>query len=428
MKIAIIDADLIGRKKHRFPNLVCEKISGYYKSRKGLQPEQVVLKTDYDNLEEFDRIFVAKVFTDTPVPEWLQQVSQPKELLIRVGKPDAGELPVEEWLKKTVGCFYAGKIPVNVGGTGFFFDRAPNLPHVIEHCMPDYHLYDQWIAEKTAQLIAEKEREGKPVNLRNIRNQFREYQEYSIGYLTRGCFRHCGFCVNQKYNRVFRHSHLTEFFDESRKKICLLDDNFFGYRNWQPLLAEVTGTGRKFKFKQGMDERLLTDDMAKVLFTSKYDGDYTFAFDNIEDYDLIHGKLRILAKQKRKRSVKFYVLAGFRSTDDEDIINIFRRVELLMKYQCLPYIMRYQNKNETPWKDSPLRTMYVAIARWCNQPRIFKKMSFRQFCIANQALKRTPALCTCMQAMVDFEKRNPEAAARYFDLRYAQFEETPCGD
>ena len=78
MKIAIIDADLIGRKKHRFPNLVCEKISGYYKSRKGLQPEQVVLKTDYDNLEEFDRIFVAKVFTDTPVPEWLQQVSQPK--------------------------------------------------------------------------------------------------------------------------------------------------------------------------------------------------------------------------------------------------------------------------------------------------------------------------------------------------------------
>ena len=31
MKIAIIDADLIGRKKHRFPNLACMKISGYYK-------------------------------------------------------------------------------------------------------------------------------------------------------------------------------------------------------------------------------------------------------------------------------------------------------------------------------------------------------------------------------------------------------------
>ena len=31
MKVAIIDADLIGRKKHRFPNLVSEKISAYWK-------------------------------------------------------------------------------------------------------------------------------------------------------------------------------------------------------------------------------------------------------------------------------------------------------------------------------------------------------------------------------------------------------------
>lgn len=29
MKIGIIDADLLGRQKHRFPNLACEKISGY---------------------------------------------------------------------------------------------------------------------------------------------------------------------------------------------------------------------------------------------------------------------------------------------------------------------------------------------------------------------------------------------------------------
>ena len=31
MNIAIIDSDLIGRTKHRFPNLVCMKLSGYYK-------------------------------------------------------------------------------------------------------------------------------------------------------------------------------------------------------------------------------------------------------------------------------------------------------------------------------------------------------------------------------------------------------------
>ena len=31
MRIGIIDADLMGRKQHRFPNLCCMKISGYYK-------------------------------------------------------------------------------------------------------------------------------------------------------------------------------------------------------------------------------------------------------------------------------------------------------------------------------------------------------------------------------------------------------------
>lgn len=28
-RIAVIDADMIGRKKHRFPNLACMKLSGY---------------------------------------------------------------------------------------------------------------------------------------------------------------------------------------------------------------------------------------------------------------------------------------------------------------------------------------------------------------------------------------------------------------
>ena len=32
-KVGIVDADLIGRNKHRFPNLVCEKISGFYREQ-----------------------------------------------------------------------------------------------------------------------------------------------------------------------------------------------------------------------------------------------------------------------------------------------------------------------------------------------------------------------------------------------------------
>ena len=69
--------------------------------------------------------------------------------------------------------------------------------------------------------------------------------------------------------------------------------------------------------------------------------------------------------------MKFHVLVAFESTDATDIENAFKRIELLMRYRCLPNLMRYQNKNDTPWKRSEFREMYITLARWCNQPSIY---------------------------------------------------------
>ena len=385
MNIGIIDADLIGRDKHRFPNLVCEKLSLFWKEKGAV----VSLLLNYDDLDKYDAVYISKVFTDTPCPEYLYD---------------------ENWLKKNP--------HIHVGGTGFYFDKAPNLPDEIEHHMPDYHLYDKWIADNVKKAENEAMKLCIPFNKTKYMIQFKEYLEYSIGFLTRGCFRKCGFCVNKKYNHVFKHSPLEEFYDPSRKKICLLDDNFLGCSNWKDMLQELISTGRQFKFKQGLDERLLTDEKCKMLFNSKYDGDFTFAFDNIADYDLIHEKLILISKYKKKKSVKFYVLVGYDSIDSTDIENAFKRITLLLNYGCLPYIMRFQNKNDSPWKKSKYKSLYVAIARWCNQPSIIKKMSFRQFCEANQALKKDKTkICSTLKCMLDFEKEFPEIASKYFDIR-----------
>lgn len=215
---------------------------------------------------------------------------------------------------------------------------------------------------------------------------------------------------------------MDEFLDPTRKKICLLDDNVLGCPNWKDLLEELIDTGLPFKFKQGLDERLLTDEKCRLLFSANYDGDFTFAFDNIADYDLIHSKLQMIRKYTKVRVIKFYVLVGYESTDEHDIENAFKRVELLMRYQCLPYIMRYQDKNDTPWKDSEYSGLYIALARWGNQPSIFKKMSFRQFCEANQAERKTDRLCSAMKALHYFEEKNPEIAKSYFDIRYDDYD------
>lgn len=82
------------------------KLSGYYKELEN----DVELKLDYEDLQLYDKVFISKVFTDTPIDESILQLSN-----------------------------------VEYGGTGFFYDKAPNLPNDVEHHMPDYHLYDDWI-------------------------------------------------------------------------------------------------------------------------------------------------------------------------------------------------------------------------------------------------------------------------------------------
>ena len=388
MRIGIIDADLLGRSKHRFPNLVCEKLSAYWKE----QGADTCLLMDYEHISDYDLVYISKVFTDTPVPSWvLNDDTRPSH--------------------------------VNIGGTGFYFDTAPNLPDEIEHHMPDYSLYNEYIESAVQKARDGKEIEGKEFKEKNFRNGFKEYTDYSIGFLTRGCFRKCGFCVNKKYDHVFPHSALKEFYDPSRKKICLLDDNFLGCSRWRDMLEELRATGRQFKFKQGLDERLLTDEKCELLFGSNYDGDFTFAFDNIKDYDLIKSKLEMIRRHSDSKYIKFYVLVGYESIDEIDIENAFKRIALLMDFGAIPYLMRYQNRNDSPWRRSEFAAMYIQMARWCNQQAVYKQMSFREFAERSQERHITKGtLCAPMAALVDFEKKHPDIARRYFDKKYKRFE------
>lgn len=362
MKVAIIDADLIGRKKHRFPNLACMKMSGYYKEL----GHDVELKLDYNNLNQYDLIKISKVFTDTPI--------------------DTSILKLEN---------------VEYGGTGFFYDKAPDLPDCIEHHMPDYHLYDEWI----------KSQLEKGVKAR----QFDDYLKGSIGFTTRGCFRKCSFCVNKKYDRVHKHSPIEEFLDQSRKRIYLWDDNFLAYPRWNEILDELEKTNKYFQFRQGLDIRLMTEEKARRLSKVKYYGDYIFAFDCLKDRSIIEEKLKLWRKYIKK-TTKLYVFCGFDRNDiwdnsfwRQDIIEIFERVKILMKYGCLPYIMRFNR-----YEESPYRGMYITIARWCNQPSLFKKKSFREFCKLNGDNSSS------MKYANTFEKQFPAIANQYYDLKFEE--------
>ncbi len=381
-KLGIIDADLLDNGT-RHPNLACMKISAYYKD-KGYN---VSLLDSYENLDSYNLVFISKVFTFTKVPMTIFKRGICKD----INHP-------EDSLKKNI----------RIGGTGFYYDKAEDLPYEIEHHMPDYSLYEDYILEKI--------KNGEP------RSRYVDYLDFSIGFATRGCFRKCDFCVNKKYNNVFIASPIKEFFDESKPKIYLWDDNFMASPDFNSILDDLIATGKPFQFRQGLDIRLMTGEKAMRLAKVKYYGDYIFAFDHIEDKDIISRKLELWRRYSNK-STKLYVLTGYDSQDEVDIKNTFERIKILMKYGCLPYIMRYED-----YKNSRFNSMYIQIARWCNQPQFIKKQSFRQYCEDNERYHRMKKKdvvknCACYQTMLDFEEEFPDIAKEYFDLRWEDLNE-----
>lgn len=362
MKIGIIDADLMDNGT-RHPNLALMKISGYYKEQ---GHDVKLIYKSYDQVYDYDKIFLAKVFTFTKVPEWVLEIKN-----------------------------------IEKGGTGFYEDGGKDLDYEIEHHKPDYSLYNEYVEEQL--------KKGRK------RTSLEDYMDYSIGFSTRGCFRQCDFCVNKKYNKVFRHSPIKEFLDESRPYLYLWDDNFLAYSNWEEILDEIEATGKPFQFRQGLDLRLMTDRKAQRFNNANYHGDFIFAFDHLEDRDRIIDKIQ-LWKRYSSKICKLYVLCGFESQDEKDIERTFERIKILMQYGCLPYIMRYED-----YKKSKYKGMYIELARWCNQPQFYKKKSFREFCIANQEYKKDKTKnCSSYQAMLDFENDFPEIAAKYFDLKFEE--------
>ena len=405
LSIGVIDADLLdGGTRH--PNLALLKISGYCKS----YGHVVRLIKSYDEIinsnqdifnSSYDLLVLSRVFKFTKLPH-----------------------EINEMINAHLICY---------GGTGFFEINGPNLPYKVEHFMPDYHLYDEFIEWKTGGDEKKKKRD------------WDDYLSYSIGFTTRGCIRHCEFCVNRLSNKVEHCSPVSEFLDENRPRIYLWDDNIMAApaKVFKKVMEDLQATDKPFQFRQGMDIRLMTDQKAILLNSVKYYGDYIFAFDHYNTDDPYERKqveqtlkgLKIWVKHC-KRETKLYVLVALDSQDEKDIEGTFYRIKTLMEFGCLPYIMRFEK-----YHDSRFESMYTQLARWCNQPSFFKKMSFRQYCVRNEEYhqgiqhltpkgtynsqlvipeghKRKPNFCKCYQTMLDFETEFPEIANKYFDLRF----------
>ena len=425
-KIGLVDADLLCNGT-RHPNLALLKIAGFFRDNGYVRGDiedvnsykLITNDNNFQELKKFDYFYVSCVFTFT--------LNNPPMVLTA--------LLGDKMLKKKV----------RMGGTGTyanlsikegFAEKRQEDMHRLEQDsflnklrnksgsygidmrtqMPDYHLYDDFISVMET--------------VKSSAAYYKDYKDYSIGFLTRGCFRRCPFCVNKLEHKAMPYSKLSDFLDNEldektgklkRPFIYLWDDNFLASPYWEEMLDELIATNRPFQFRQGLDERLLAqskrgEDMARKLASANYHGDFIFAFDNWSDRKLIVKALKIWKYYCPKRETKFYLFCGFQQSRNDlkkfqlDVAEIFMRICVLMRFGCLPYIMRHED-----YKKAPISNIYVQIARWCNQPGFFRNLSFWQFCYKNQTFWEEHTLGRAPSKLKSYEEFLEDYKNGYYD-------------
>ena len=230
------------------------------------------------------------------------------------------------------------ELDVYMGGSGTRHkDRV--LPEEIEHIYPDYSLYG--------------------------------INDWAYGFLSRGCPRHCPFCiVGDKEGTVsYKVADLNEFWS-GQKNIMLCDPNILACADHLQLLEQIAESKANVEFNQGLDCRMLTLENIEILKRIKVSRIH-FAWDNPKD-KISPKKLEFFAEhydiKPKSRQILVYVLVNFWSTFEEDLMRIYWLRD--MGYE--PFVMIYDKPN------APIEIRHLQ--RWCNNKWVFHKCkTFEEF-------------------------------------------------
>ena len=235
------------------------------------------------------------------------------------------------------------------GGTGYAIELVNGkeiyhpeydqpLSDEIEHIYPDYELYGI---------------------------------DYALGFLTRGCPRGCGFChVGNKEGKCsHKVADLTEFWN-GQKKIVLCDPHILACPDHMDLLQQLADSKATVEFNQGLDIRLINENNLELLRQIKLDRIH-FAFDRMQDKDIIYPKLRDFVRKtgfnKNKGHVMCYILGNFDTTLEQDI----ERIQLCRELYISPYPMIYDKEHCDP--------IYKKLQRWCNNFIFWNTPTFEEY-------------------------------------------------
>jgi hypothetical protein len=258
---------------------------------------------------------------------------------------------------------------VSFGGTGY--SLTTTLPPEVEGTPPDYDLYS---VEDVYNSIKQR-----PGSKESIWEKAAQIQGSGIGFTTRGCPRKCSFCaVPTKEGALHQVGTISDIVNPSSRMITILDNNFTSDPLCIPKLIEIKQRGLIVNLTQGIDVRLVTDEIAKALSEVQHWGSLHYAWDLTQSEKSVFDGIKLLSNFVKRSNHMCYVLTGFDTSFEEDVYRVTKLVEQGIR----PYIMLYQDPTgEAP----PQRTEFEQkrlshFKRWINLPKaIYKKVPFAEF-------------------------------------------------
>lgn len=191
--------------------------------------------------------------------------------------------------------------------------------------------------------------------------------KFSIQFYSRGCIRHCPFClVHDKEGTI--HPVEPMELNPQGEWIEVLDNNFFANPEWRSAVEDLEKTKQPIKF-HGVDVRIMDEEQAYWLNRLPLKTNVHIAWD-LPQIDLTE-RLKAMLKHIKPYKVTCYVLVGFNSTPEQDL----QRLRTLKELDILPFVQPYRD-----FENKRKPTAYEQdLARWANRAWLFKSCDFMDF-------------------------------------------------
>ena len=229
---------------------------------------------------------------------------------------------------------------IEKGGTGYDIKKV--LPVEIDRMVPDYDLYN--LDKKIA-----------------------------YGFLTRGCPNRCKWCiVPAKEGNITPYMDIEEIAVNGRKNIILMDNNILASDHGLRQIEKIVDMGIRVDFNQGLDARLVTDDIAKLLAKVKWINRIRFGCDTPGQVAECERATDLIDKHGYKGEYFFYCILL------DDFKESFERVNYWKNKgkRYFPHAQPYRDLNN-PRQILP--QWQKDLAYWADKKWIFRSCEFKDF-------------------------------------------------